>query len=154
MRRLAVSALCLGLCSCESAGAGPPPVGVSVQPIEAGRVRLTYRGTSRMSASEVQDRALLQAAQYTLAQGFDWFQLASRAQGEAPPTSPQFSLGIGGASFGRGVGFGGGGATTFGGGGTLVVTLEVVLGHGAAPHAPDAYDARGVSGTLGSRYVR
>ena len=104
-----------------------------------------------MSPPEVQDRALLHAANFALSQGFDWFSIASRSEAPAPPTSPQFSIGIGGGSFGRGGGVGVGGAETFGGGATLVVTLEIVGGHGPRPNMPDAYDARDVSGTLGSR---
>ena len=151
MTRLAVSALCLALVSACATGPQPPPVGASVQPLEAGRYRVTYRGTSRMSPPEVQDRALLQAATFATYQGFDWFQIASRSQAPAPPTSPQFSIGIGGGSFGRGGGVGVGGAETFGGGATLVVTLEIVGGHGPRPAAPDSYDARDVANTLGPR---
>ena len=108
-----------------------------------------------MSPPEVQDRALLQAARFALSQGFDWFQVASRSQAPAPPTTPQFSLGlgIGGGSFGRGGGVGGGvgGAETFGGGAALLVTLEIVGGHGPQPSGADAYDARGIVTTLGAR---
>ena len=151
MKRLAISVLCLSLISACATGPQPPPVGASVQPLEAGRYRVTFRGTSRMSPPEVQDRALFQAANFALSQGFDWFSIASRSQAPAPPTSPQFSLGLGGASFGRGGGIGVGGAETFGGGETLVVTLEIIGGHGPRPSTPDAYDARDVASTLGAR---
>jgi hypothetical protein len=152
MKRLAVLMLSSALlCGCATDGS--PPVGASVQPIEAGRFHVTYRGTSRMSPPEVQDRALLQAAQLTLAQGYDWFQVISRSGGPAAPTTPRFSIGIGGADFGRGGGVGVGGAESFGGQPTFVATLEILLGHGQPPTQPQAYDARSVSSTLGPRFA-
>jgi hypothetical protein len=108
-----------------------------------------------MSAAECQDRALLQAAHTATDQGYDWFQVVARSQALAAPTSPQFSLGLGfgGASFGRGGGVGGGvgGAETFGGGASVVVTFEVLGGHGARPPSPDVYDAKDVVSTLGPK---
>ena len=154
MNRIATSALCLLiLCGCETAeGAAPPPLGATVQPLEAGRFRVIYRGGPRMSEAEVGDRALFQAAQLTLSKGFDWFQVTDRSRGLAPPTGPRFSIGIGGASFGRGGGVGVGGATSFGGEATPVVNLEIVLGHGSPPASTAAYDARDVASTLGQRF--
>ncbi len=158
MPRRTTVALCLTLLLAAGCATGPqaPPVGASVQPLEAGRFRVSFRGRSRTPPPEVSDRALLQAARTAVAQGDDWFQVVSRSEAPAPPTSPQFSLGLGlgGASFGRGSGVGGGvgGSETFGGGETLVVTLEVIGGHGPRPPTPDAYDAQGVASTLGARY--
>jgi hypothetical protein len=151
MRRLvfAFSALAL-LTACETTSA--PPLGPSIQAVEAGRYHITYRGSSHMSEQEVRDRALLQAAQTTLRSGYDWFQVAGRTTGIAPPTGPQFSFGLGGASFGRRSAVGGEVGTTLGGEGTSVTTLEIVLGRGAKPAALDAYDARDVDATLGRRF--
>lgn len=155
MSRLVISLLCLALLSaCETTeGAGVPPVGASVQPIEADRFRVTYRGAGRMSEAEVEDRALYRAAQLSLSNGFDWFRVTQRSHAIAPPTGPQISIGVGGASFGHGSGIGVGGATTFGGEGSFVVSLEIVGGRGGArPDSPDVYDARAVSNTLGQRF--
>ena len=150
MRRLLLPLACLGLLTaCETTSA--PPVGGSVQAVETGRYHVTYRGRSGMSQPEVQDRALVQAARATLSQGGDWFEVSSRSGGIAPPTGPQFSFGIGGASFGRHSAVGGDVGTTVGGEGTFVANLEIVIGHGAKPADPSAYDARDVLANLGAR---
>ncbi len=150
MRRLAPALICLTLlAACETTSA--PPVGASVQAVESGRYHVTYRGTSRMSEPEVRDRALVQAAQLTLNNDGDWFSVVSRSGGIAPPTGPQFSFGIGGASFGRHSAVGGDVGTTVGGEGTYVATLEIVVGHGPKPPGADAYDARDVISTVGGR---
>ena len=150
MRRLvfAVSALAL-LTACETTSG--PPLGPSVQAVETGRFHITYRGTSRMGEPEVRDRALLQAAQTALRSGYDWFQVTGRTSSIAAPTGPQFSFGIGGASFGRHSAVGGDVGTTVGGEGTYVTSLEVLLGKGAKPAGADTYDARDVDATLGRR---
>jgi hypothetical protein len=143
------------LAACETAGAyRAPPVGLSEQEVEPGRIRVTYRGTSRMSEAEVRDRALLRAAELTLSRGYDWFSIAGRSDDIAPPTGPRISIGIGGASFGRRSALGVGGSTSFGGEGTFVSTLEVVFGRGTRPPGPDAYDARGVADTLRPRLAQ
>ena len=152
MNRLALSALCLGLlAACETTGSRPPPVGASVQDLEPGRFRATYRGTSPMSEAEVRDRGLLQAAEMTLARGYDWFRVVDRFNDVAPPTRPRFSFGLGVGSYGRSSGVDVGGSTGFGGEGTYVVTLEVMAGKGRPPGTPDAYDARAITSTLGPR---
>lgn len=149
MRRLAASAVCLLLLTaCETTGANAPPLGVSQLEIEPGRVRVTYRGTSRMNEAEVRDRALLAAAESALTRGYDWFRVVDRSSDIAPPTSPRISFGLGGGSYGRSTGVGVGASTGFGGEATYVVSMETLGGRGARPQAPDAYDARSVSDTL------
>lgn len=138
------------LAGCETTGG--PPVGASDQQIEAQRFQVTYRGRSGIGQPEVADRALLHAAQVTLAHGFDWFRVVGRSGGPAPPTSPAFSFGIGGVNFGRGAAIGGSAATTVGGQPSFVAMLEVVAGRAPAPNAPDVYDARQVVQNLGARY--
>lgn len=153
MRRLALYAASLVLLgACETTGrSAPPPLGVSQMEIEPGRIRVTYRGTSRMSEAEVRDRALLAAAEGTLARGYDWFEITDRFTDIAPPTGPRFTFGLGGGSYGRGGGMGLGASTSTGGRGTLVVSLEVRAGRGERPSGPDAYSARSVSDTLRTR---
>lgn len=148
MRRLAASALCLMiLTACETTGGGPP-VGLSQMEIEPGRVRVTYRGTSSMSEAEVRDRALMAAAEASIARGYDWFRVTERFSELGPPTSPRFSFGLGTGSYGRSSAVGVGASTGFGGEPTVVVTIEALGGRGARPADPDAYDARSVSDTL------
>jgi hypothetical protein len=92
----------------------------------------------------------LHAANLALGQGYDWFRVARRTGGYAGPTSPQFSIGIGGASYGRGGGFGIGGERTVGGEPSYVADMEVTFGKGPKPDI-EVYDARSVVATLGPR---
>ena len=75
----AISAL-LTLGACASAPAYSPAqsangVGYTDQRIENDRFRVTYRGGPRMSSAEVQDYTLMRAAQLTLDNGADWFEI-------------------------------------------------------------------------------
>lgn len=149
MKRLFPALFGLALLSaCETPG---PPVGPTDALIEAGRYHVTFRGVSGASGTEIEDRALLHVADLALGQGYDWFRVTSRTGGYAGPTSPQFSFGIGGGSFGRGGGFGVGGERTVGGEPSYVADMEVVFGKGPKPGV-DAYDARSVVATLGPRF--
>jgi hypothetical protein len=151
MKRLALPLLCLALLGgCETT-AGAPPVGPSEARIDADHYRVTFRGPSGVSAEEVRDRALLQAAQLAAMQGFDWMRVTARGLDLAPATSPRFSIGIGGASFGRNSAFGVGTSQSFGGGASYVANLEVQFGQGPKPTDPNVYDARGVIASLGPR---
>lgn len=150
MKWLLPAALGLALLSgCETTG-GPPPVGATDTAIEPGRYRVVFRGVSGASAQEIEDRALLHAANLALGQGYDWFRVIGRTGGYAAATTPQFTFGLGGASFGRGGGFGIGGSRTVGGEPSYVADLEVVFGKGPKPSV-DAYDARSVVASLGPR---
>lgn len=153
IRSAALAAACAAaLAGCATTpGYAPPPVGASELELEPGRFRVTYRGTSRMSDAEVRDRALLRAAETTLARGSDWFSIVDRYEELAAPTGPRFTIGIGSTSFGRRSALGVGGATSFGGEATVVSTLEVVMGRGERPRGADVYDARSVSDTLRAR---
>ena len=148
MKRFLPALLGLALLSaCETAG---PPIGPTDTLLEAGRYRITFRGVSGASGPEIEDRALLHTANLALGQGYDWFQVTRRSGGYAGPTSPQFSIGLGGGSFGRGGGFGVGGSRSFGGEPSYVADMEVVFGKGPKPSF-DAYDARSVVASLGPR---
>jgi hypothetical protein len=150
MKRLVLSALCLSLLA-ACATPGGPPVGPSFQDIEPGRSRVVFRGPSRMSEAEVQDRALLQAADLALMRGYDWFRVYGRSVDLAPPTTPRFSFGFGTESFGRHSAVGVGTGTSFGGEASYVVNLEVEFGRAPKPSDPQVYDARDVSETLRRR---
>jgi hypothetical protein len=150
MRRLLPLLFGLALLSaCETPGG--PPIGPTDTPIEAGRYRITFRGVSGASGPEIEDRALLHAANLALGQGYDWFQVTSRTGGYAGPTSPQFSIGLGGTTFGRGSAFSLGGSRTVGGEPSYVADLEVVFGKGPKPSF-DVYDARSVVASLRPRF--
>ena len=138
------------LAGCETAS-GAPPVGAADVRIDADHYRTTFRGVSGASPQEIEDRALLHAAGLALAQGYDWFRVTNRSGGFAAPTSPQFTFGVGGATFGRNSAFGIGGSHTVGGEPTYVADLELAFGKGPKPADPLVYDARGVTASLGPR---
>ncbi|KCZ48432.1 CC0125/CC1285 family lipoprotein [Hyphomonas pacifica] len=49
--------------------------GYSSQVIEANRYRVTYRGDTAQTSAEVQNMALLRAAEVTMEHGGDWFEI-------------------------------------------------------------------------------
>ena len=103
---------------------------------------------------QVQDYALLRAADLAIAEGYDWFRVADRFLEGRPDRGPQVSLGVGSASYGRrssvGVGVGVG-SISLGPGPSVSTTIEVVMGRGERPRGADAYDARALRRTLGER---
>lgn len=128
----------------------PGAIGFAERPIESDRWRVSFRAGSDAPPELAQDFALRRAAELTLERGYDWFRVVDRTLEATPPTSPRFSVGLGGGgySYGRrsasGVGVGVG--TGFGGGAAPAASLEVLFGRGPAPLDPDVYDARGVIG--------
>jgi hypothetical protein len=159
----------------------PGKFGFSEQRIEAARYRITFEGNSRTTRQRVEDSLLLRAANVTLENGYDWFQVVNRATD--PKTyqlrSPSYGYGWGG-----GYGYYGGFATfrswsprygwgyyrdpfAFGGfynsfddrNETYEVTrfqanAEIILGKGPKPtDRADAFDARDVSTNLTPRVI-
>jgi hypothetical protein len=158
-RTLLIALGALTLASCETApthyqpAPGPHAVGFSEMQVEPGRYRVTFRGGPGAPPDQVQDYALLRAADLALAQGYDWFQVTARSMHPIGGGGPYLSFGIGGASFGRhsatGVGVSSG--TDLSGGPALETTLDVIMGRGPKPADPQVYDARGVRRTVGPR---
>jgi hypothetical protein len=157
MKKLVLASVCaLALAACATpthyGPAGPgSAVGYSELPLEPGRFRITFRGGSGGGPQLVSDYALLRAAELTLANGADWFQVANRSTDVGPPSGPAFSVGIGGASFGRHSALGVGTSTGVGGDATYIATLEIVIGRGPKPDTPESYDARAVASSLRAR---
>ncbi len=128
--------------------------GFREQRIEADRYVVSFSGNSATDANVVADSALRRAADLTLAQGYDWFEVVSR--------SDDVSSGRGvGSGLNVGVGGGSGGGGSFGGasvglsfplgggsGGAATTSVEVRMGRGERPDRPTAYDAREVSNNL------
>jgi hypothetical protein len=150
----------VSLAACETvptryaASAGPRSVGFSDYRVEPGRYRVTFRGGPGAPPNQVQDYALLRAADIALSEGYDWFEVVEgygEQNGERPRSS--VSIGGGGGSFGRHSGVGLGIGTTFdlSGGPAYSRTLEVVMGKGPRPDRPHTYDARGVRDSIGPR---
>ncbi len=151
---LLAPAACLLLTACETttsyqAAATPSAMGYSEQRIEPGRYRVTFQG-GEGSPRQVQDYALLRAAQITLRDGYDWFRITDR-YGDARPPRSGATVSIGGASFGSHSGLGVGTSFDLSGGPVVNATLEIQMGHGPRPEAPNAYDAHGVVAELGPR---
>ncbi|MGQ3018717.1 CC0125/CC1285 family lipoprotein [Phenylobacterium sp.] len=154
---------CLSLCAvlggCAMAASpygpayGPRGAGYSEYQIEPGRFRVTYQGGPGAPPQQVADYALLRAAELTLTQGYDWFQITDRATSGRPGGGPRLSVGTGGGSYGgrTAIGVGVGTSMSLGGGPSAIQSLEVVMGHGQRPPDPNAYDARGVQETLRPR---
>jgi hypothetical protein len=159
MKRLLIAAFALSLAACQTAptlyqpAAGPQAVGYSEYRIEPGRYRVTFRGGPGAPAQQVEDYALVRAADLAIADGYDWFRVADRFMEGRPDNGPRLSIGVGGASFGRhsAVGLGVSNGFSLGGGPSLSATLEVVMGRGERPRGGDVYDARALRKTLGER---
>jgi hypothetical protein len=163
MRRALFLAAALALAACASPSVYAPAArangpGFSDLRIEQDRHRVTFRGTSADTPAKLNDMALLRAAELTLAQGYDWFQVTNRfAEPGSGGGGPSVSFGVGGTSFGgrTATGVGVGVTTPLGGGdgaGTVsAVTLEVRLGRGEKPADPNAYDARQVQSAVRAR---
>ncbi|CAN5163660.1 hypothetical protein BH11PSE2_BH11PSE2_07970 [soil metagenome] len=167
MKRYILTALamtaCTALGACETlapasaAAYGPAPSpkgsGFSEQKVEADRFRVSYRGPSNAPAGQLNDYALLRAADLTLAIGYDWFRVVNRTDDLAQPNGPRISLGTGSSSYGRRSSVGVGVSTGFnlGGPATRLVTLEIKLNKGKPPTDRDAYDARDVAKSIRAR---
>ncbi|GIU66517.1 hypothetical protein PsB1_0671 [Candidatus Phycosocius spiralis] len=151
--------------------------GYSDQRIETNRFRIMFEGNSRTSRERVEDALLLRAAEVTLENGFDWFQIVERA------TDPKITTGYSRSpswAFGGAWGYGPGFATwrsyhprygwisyydPFWASGLFdpfdreVITrfqasAEIVLGKGVKPNdRPDTFDARDVKKNLGGRLI-
>jgi hypothetical protein len=159
MKRLilpVLAALSLAACATEPTHfqpAGPSGVGFSEMRIEPGRYRVTFQGGPGAPPDQVQDYALLRAANLALADGYDWFRITDRMTRQSGYSGSSLSVGVGGMSFGRhsatsvGVGTG----VPLSGGAQLVTTLEVLMGKGPRPPEGDVYDARGVQRSIGAR---
>ncbi len=163
IRTLVIASAALSLAACASlAPYGPQQgrggQGFSEQRIESDRYRVTYNGVG--APGPVADLALLRAADLTIEQGYEWFEVTQRYIDGRPDSAggvrPSVSVGYGSGSgdygrYGRysssGVGVGVG--LNFSGPSPTSTVLEVRLGRGAKPQG--AYDAREVRMSLSGR---
>jgi len=128
-------------------------VGFSEMRIEPGRYRVTFQGGPGAPPAQVQDYALLRAADLAVSEGYDWFRVTERITRQNGYSGSSLSVGVGGMSFGRhsatavGVGTG----VPLSGGPALVTSLEVLMGKGPKPGDGDVYDAKGVQRSLRAR---
>ncbi len=150
----AILALSLGACA-TSVPYGPAASenakGYSVQPIENNRFRVSYKDNNVELA---RSRALRRAAEVTIENGGDWFQVVNAYSdtGELDGGGGT-SVSVGGSSgsYGRSsVGLGVGIALPLGGSsGSVVHVLEIITGSGEKPQNADAYSASDVLANLG-----
>lgn len=177
-----------GLGACTTTGAGytpyqaavPGKFGFSEQRIEATRYRIIFEGNSRTTRQRVEDSLLLRAANVTIENGYDWFQIVNRA---TDPKTYEVRTPALSSSWGGGFGYHGGFATyrswsprygwvyyrdpfAFGfydGFGDrdevreitrFQANAEIILGKGPKPaDRADAFDARDVSANLTARVI-
>ena len=156
-----IAAAGLALSACASLAPYGPQMGqggqgYAEQRIESNRFRVTYNGVG--APGPVADYALLRAAELTEAQGYDWFEVTQRwtdgRLDSAGGLRPSVGIGYGSSRYsGRHGGFSSSGVgvgvgLNFSGPSPTSTTLEVVMGNGARPDRPNAYDARGVQDSL------
>lgn len=145
--------------------------GYTDQQIEANRFRVTFAGNGMTSRETVETYLLYRAAELSLAQGYDWFQMAQRNTDRHSSTYVDQPFGPGpwgfwGPSWRYHGGFGWRGwdpywGDPFWGGSVDVSTVdryeasaEVLMGHGPKPaDNPRAFDAREVVSHLQSRII-
>jgi hypothetical protein len=162
-RIIFAAALGAALAACASTPAYTPAAaqgaaGYSERQIEDNRFFVTYRAPSATNAEQLNDFALLRAADLTLERGHEWFWVDRRSlEGQNERRSGfSFGVGVGAGSYGRNGGASVGVGTSVPLGGTVrgtanAATLEIRLGSGPKPDDPNAYDARAVSSNVRSR---
>lgn len=153
--------LASALSACASAPSTYAPAGegnrgFSERRIESDRIRVRYEGGADISMEEAEDFALRRAAELTLDQGGDWFELVNRTlegdEREPVRVGGSISQTFGSGGYrGSGVGLGIGIDLSAG---EKSVTLEILIRsdteHGPAPRNDiHAYDAREVLGFTG-----
>lgn len=126
--------------------------GYAEQRIEANRYRVTYRGVG--APGPVADLALRRAAELTLQQGHDWFEVTQRWIDGRPDSAggvrPSVSIGAGSGRYGgyRASGVGVGVGLNLSGPQPTSAMVEVIMGRGQRPDRPEVYDARQVEASL------
>lgn len=155
MKQIIVTLAFVALGACASTPVygpadSPSALGYSSQAIEDHRFRVSYADSDRARA---RDLVLLRAAEITLDDGRNWFEITNGYTEADTERRPRSSVSIGGSSGSRGhssVGVGLGIGFPIGGAHAVVTeVLEIVTGAGAKPDTPNAYDARSVAANLG-----
>jgi hypothetical protein len=119
--------------------------GYTSQKIETGRYRVSYTDND---AGRSHDMALLRAAEITLQDGRDWFEITggyTDQDGASSGSRTSVSVGGSSGSYGRGVGVGVGfGIPVGSSGGKVTSVIDIVTGKNPKPDRPSVYDARSV----------
>ena len=120
--------------------------GYETQKIETDRYRVSY--TDR-DAGRSHDMALLRAAEITLLDGRDWFEITGGyTDRDGAPSGSRTSVSVGGSTGSRGhsnVGVGVGfGIPVGSSGGNVTTVIDIVTGDNPKPDRPSVYDALSV----------
>lgn len=120
--------------------------GYETQKIETDRYRVSY--TDR-DAGRSHDMALLRAAEITLLDGRDWFEITGGyTDQDGAPSGSRTSVSVGGSTGSRGhsnVGVGVGfGIPVGSSGGNVTTVIDIVTGDNPKPDRPSVYDAMSV----------
>jgi hypothetical protein len=153
-RKLCGLVILLGLAACTTTptpyAAATGDLGYRDQQIETNRYRVSFTGNSATPVNRVQDYALYRAAELTVANGYDYFEVANRSTDSSGGAvgGPSVGVGLGGFSGGSG-GVGIGLSSILGGGGGYsqgyTVSMDIVMFRGEKPPADQsAYDAHQV----------
>ena len=140
-------------------------VGYTETQLTNNRYRVTFTGNSSTPAETVKDYALLRAAELTLQQGYDWFQLANSDNDKRVRSSTSISTGaefpaqtqayqrcgllscsttvVSSPSYGFDTGVATTSTAT-----EYSSSLEIVLGKKPMPNNVETYDARQLASTL------
>lgn len=156
MQKLIIIGLCASITACASgptvyAPANGSDRGYSERQIETDRFRIRFDGGADVSFEELENLALRRAADLTLEQGGDWFEIVSRSSDgdNERPVRVGGSVGqtfgsrrYSGSSVGLGLQFDPGA-------GNKTIYLEILIRSGSRPDIPEAYDARDVLRAIG-----
>ncbi len=186
LRSMAVAAILaggLGLAGCETATPYQPLTkgssvagGFTDQQLDADHFRVTFQGNSLTDRATVETYLLYRAAELTVNQGFDWFEMVDRHTDKDKKTyidsdpfyGPGYAYGYWRPYWNYyGAGFGWRGWDPFWGDPfwaeqTQISTVEkfkanaeIAVGHGPKPAGdPRAFDAHAVMANLGPKIVR
>ena len=167
LRTLPVISLAAFLASCAGgptpyAPAGDSRYGLTEQQVESDRFRISFSGNSLTDRDTVETYLLYRAAELTLDQGYDYFRLAQRdteSNTRVMGSAGYDRFGLRYRYFHPAHGWYGHYDPFWNDVNLREVTryeamAEIVLGRGAVPETPDAFNAREVLANLGPRVQR
>jgi hypothetical protein len=157
MKRILVSCLAvLAVAACTTAptvyqpAASPQAMGYRDLKIEDDRYRVSFRSNADVHGMALDDLVLRRAAEIAQREGRSWFLVVNRSNELVSGYSRGgTSVGVGGSSgsYGSSVGVGIG-IDLSPDSRKYESTMEILLGTGAKPSSPDAYDAQAVLNRL------
>ncbi|AZU03662.1 hypothetical protein X907_1124 [Glycocaulis alkaliphilus] len=134
-------------------GAAGQAIGFDSLRITDNRWRVSFTAGADVSTAGAERLALRRAAELTLENGYDWFEIVDRRVESTTGRNPVRVGGSAGTSVGsrgyRASGVGLGVSFSPGQEGRTLVSLEIIARHGATPDAPNAYDARSLMAATG-----